>query len=130
MHFAVHLGGDDDLLPIREVLQGASEDLLTLPNGIDVGRIEEVDPQLERFLDDRPAVFLVKHPLVNPTFGVPKAHATEADARHIHAGVSQFGVFHAIFFSLSRPRLNRLWRIYRSMIGRIRRDGCAALWKM
>jgi hypothetical protein len=50
MHFAVHLGGDDDLVPIREVLQSASEDLLTLPNGIDVGGIEEIDPQLEAFL--------------------------------------------------------------------------------
>jgi integrase len=30
----VHFGGEDDLIPIREVVQGTSEDLLTLPNGI------------------------------------------------------------------------------------------------
>src|SRR2546423_1440432 len=99
MHFAMHLGGDDDLVPIGEVLQSASEDLLTLPNGIDVGGIEEIDPQLEGFLDDRSAVFFVKHPFVNPMFRVPEPHAPEADARDIHSGVSWLRVFHVIFLS-------------------------------
>src|SRR5437588_4919732 len=99
MHFAVHLGGDDDLVPIGEVLQSASEDLLTRAKGIDVGGIEEIDPQLEGFLDDRPAVFFVKHPFVYPTFRVPEPHATEADARHIHSSVSELRVFHVIFLS-------------------------------
>src|SRR5947209_8871278 len=88
MHFAVHLGGDDDLVPLREVLQSASEDLLTLPKGIDVGGIEEIDPQLEGFLDDRSAVFFVQYPFVKPMFRVPEPHATEADSRHIHSSVS------------------------------------------
>src|SRR5690348_14913026 len=83
MHFAVYLGGDDDLVPIREVLQSASEELLTRANGIDVGSIEEVDPQIEGFLDDRSTVFFVQHPFVNPTLRVPEPHATEAYARHI-----------------------------------------------
>src|SRR6516165_2734434 len=29
---------------------------------LEMALIEEIDPQLEGFLDDRPAVFLVKHP--------------------------------------------------------------------
>src|SRR5207302_8689478 len=66
MHFAMHLGGDDNLVPLGEVLQSASEELLTLAKGIDVGGIEEIDPQLEGFLDDRPAVFFVQHPFVSP----------------------------------------------------------------
>ena len=99
MHFAMHLGGDDDLVPIGEVLQSASEDLLTRANGIDVGGIEEIDPQLEGFLDDRPAVFFVQHPFVNPPCRVPEPHAAEADARHIHSGVSELRVFHMIVLS-------------------------------
>src|SRR5690242_7542444 len=95
----MYLGGDDDLVPIREVLQSASEDLLTRPQGIDVGGIEEIDAQFEGFLDDRPAVFLVKHPFVNPTCRIPEPHAPKADARHIHAGVSELRVFHVIFLS-------------------------------
>jgi hypothetical protein len=47
---------------------------LTLPKGIDVGGIEEIDPQLEGFLDDRPAVFLVEHPLVDPRSASPNPY--------------------------------------------------------
>src|SRR6266700_2472901 len=88
MHLAVHLGGDDDLVPLGEVLQSASDDLLTRAKGIDVGGSEEIDPQLEGFLDDRSAVFFVQYPFVKPMFRVPEPHATEADSRHIHSGVS------------------------------------------
>src|SRR4030067_1697009 len=84
MHFALHLGGNDDLVPMREVLQSASEELLTSPNAIDIGGIEEMDPQSEGFLDNWPAVFFVKHPFVNPTFRVPEPPATTADARDLH----------------------------------------------
>jgi len=64
-----------------------------------VGGIEEIDPQFEGFLDDRSAVFFVQHPFVNQMFRVPEPHATEADARHIHSGVSELRVFHVIFLS-------------------------------
>ena len=55
-HLAVQLGGNDDLVAIGEVLQSAAENLLALSNRIDVGRVEEIDAKLQRFLDDRPAV--------------------------------------------------------------------------
>ena len=83
-HFAMYLGRNDDLIPLREVLQSTAEVLLTRPNGVDIGGIEEIDPQLEGFLDDRPAVFLVEHSFVNPTSRIPEPHATEADARDLH----------------------------------------------
>jgi hypothetical protein len=50
VHFDMHLGGDDDLIPIRRVFQTVSEDLLTRSIGVDVGGIEKIDPQLEAFL--------------------------------------------------------------------------------
>jgi hypothetical protein len=80
----MHFGSDDNLISFREVFQRAPEDLLARPNGIDVSRIEEIDPHLDGFLDDRPAVFFVQYPFVNPTLRVPKSHATEADARDLH----------------------------------------------
>src|SRR5688572_29912182 len=83
-HFAMYLGSNNDLIPLREVLQSAPEDLLTRPNGIDIGRIEEIDAQLEGFLDDRPAIFLIQHPFVNPTLRVPKPHTAETDTRDLH----------------------------------------------
>jgi hypothetical protein len=87
-HFAVQLGGNNNLVPLREVLQCASKDLLTRTNGIDVGSIEEIDPHLKGFPDDRTAVFFVQHPFVNPTRRIAKAHAAEADARNFHASIS------------------------------------------
>src|SRR5215208_8497551 len=61
-HLAVQLGGDHDLVPIGEVPQGTAEDLLAPSDGVHIRRIEEIDPKLKRFLNDRPAVLLVKHP--------------------------------------------------------------------
>jgi hypothetical protein len=93
-HLAVQFGGDDDLVAIGELPQGTAEDLLALPNGINVCRVEEIDAKLECFLDDRSAVLLVEHPLVYPTFRVPEAHAAEADPRHVHPSAAQFRVLH------------------------------------
>ncbi len=79
MHFAVDLGSDNNLVPLCEVLQRASEDLLTPSNGIHVGGIEEIDPQFEGVLDDRSAVLLVQHPLMDPAGCVPESHAPQAN---------------------------------------------------
>jgi hypothetical protein len=70
----MHLGGDDNLIPIRRVFQTVSEDLLTRSIGVDVGGIEKIDPQLEGFLDDRLAAFLVTDPFVNPTLCVTESY--------------------------------------------------------
>jgi hypothetical protein len=96
-HRMAQLGGDHHVVAVGEVLQRASEDLLTHPKRINVGGIEEIDPQLKGVLDDRAAVFLVQHPLVNPACRVSEPHAAEADARHVHAGGSELGVLHITF---------------------------------
>ena len=46
-HLAVDLGGDDDLLSPGELPKGAAEELFAGAVGIDVGRIEEIDPQFD-----------------------------------------------------------------------------------
>jgi hypothetical protein len=81
MHSAPHFGGNDHLTPVGEVLNCAPEDFLALTVGIDIGRIEKIDPQFEGFLDNQPAVFLINNLFVKRTFRVSKPHATEADAR-------------------------------------------------
>jgi hypothetical protein len=84
----MYLGGDNDLIPIGELLQSASEDFFTLANRINIGGIEEINPQLQGFLYDWAALFFIKHPFMNPTLGVPEPHTSEADARDIHTCVA------------------------------------------
>src|SRR5258708_6095920 len=79
-HFPMHFGGDDNLIPLSEVLQSTSENLLTHPNRVNISRIKEIYPQLKGFLDDWPAVFLIKHPFVNPTCRIPKPHTSQTEA--------------------------------------------------
>src|SRR5215211_6054043 len=93
-HLAVQLGGDDDLVAIGEVPQSAAEDLLAPSNGVHIRRVEEIDPKVKRFLDDRPAVLLVEDPLVDPTFRVPEPHTAKADSRHVHPSAAQLRVLH------------------------------------
>jgi hypothetical protein len=81
----MHLGSDDHLIPSGKILQGTSKDFFASSNGIDIGRIEEIDPQFKGFPNDRAAVFLIEHPFVNPTRCIPKTHAAEADTRNLHA---------------------------------------------
>jgi hypothetical protein len=83
-HLAMDLGRDNDLVPLCKIFQRAPEDFLTRADGIDVGRIEEIDSHLYRFFDDRPAVLLIEHPFMNPTLGISKPHASETNARDFH----------------------------------------------
>ena len=97
-HHAKDLGGDNDLVAFCKVLQGTPEDFLARAQRIDVGRVKEVDPQLQRLLDDRAAVFLVQHPFVDPARCISEAHAAETDARDLHTGRTQTSVFHDFSF--------------------------------
>lgn len=40
---------------------------------------KEIDAQLKGLLNDRPAVFFVQHPCVDPALGIAKAHTAQAD---------------------------------------------------
>ena len=46
-HGAVHLGGQDDLVPL-DLGQRLADDLLGLAERVDVGGVDEVDPRVER----------------------------------------------------------------------------------
>jgi predicted transcriptional regulator len=56
------LGGDHDLIARGEILQRAPEHLLADALGVHVSRVEEVDAQFDRALDERAAGLFVQHP--------------------------------------------------------------------
>ena len=58
-HAVEHLGGEHDVLAPGEILDGAADDLLRGAVRIDIGGIEEIDPELERLADQRAARLLV-----------------------------------------------------------------------
>ena len=101
-HLPVHLGGDHHLVPAGELVEGPAEELLAGPTRIHIGRVEEVDPELQGLFDKRTALLLVEHPLMAATRGVAIAHATETDLRDVKAGPAQFDVLHAGNAPLSR----------------------------
>ena len=67
----MHLGGDTTSSRLGEILQRAADDLLARAVGIDVGGVEEVDAELERALDERPALLLVERPRMRAAVGPP-----------------------------------------------------------
>ena len=77
-HDAMHLGGDDNLVPPGKILDGASQNFLASAEAVDIGRIKEIDAQIQRSLDDGFAVFFVPRPFVYSAFGIAKAHVAEA----------------------------------------------------
>ncbi len=89
-----HFGRDDHFVPPREVLQGTPDDLFARAGRIAVGGVEEIDPELQRLADERPAFFLRKRPFVLAAIGIAIAHAAEADARDIEAGAAEFHIIH------------------------------------
>src|ERR1700730_1687954 len=65
-HPAIDLGCDDNVLAARELFQRAAKNFLGRAVGIYVGRIKEIDPELNGLLDQRPALFLIKRPWMSP----------------------------------------------------------------
>lgn len=49
-HDAMHLGGDDNLVPPGKILDGASQNFLASAEAVDIGRIKEIDAQIQRSL--------------------------------------------------------------------------------
>ena len=89
-HDAMHLGGDDNLVPPGKILDGASQNFLASAEAVDIGRIKEIDAQIQRSLDDGFAVFFVPRPFVYSAFGIAKAHAAEAQRRDIQTCLPSF----------------------------------------
>jgi hypothetical protein len=55
-HAVEHLGGEHDLVAPGEVPDRAADDLLGGAVGIGVGRVEEIDAEVDRLLDQRAAL--------------------------------------------------------------------------
>src|SRR5271169_3667102 len=57
-HPAIHFVGADDLVAPSEIVDRAAEDLFAIAERIAVRRVEEIDPGVERALDERAALRL------------------------------------------------------------------------
>jgi hypothetical protein len=77
----VHLRGQHDIVPATA--QGLADDLLRLSRRVHVGGVDEVDPGVQRGVDDPDAVLVI---------GVaPRAehHRAEAVGAHLDAGTAE-----------------------------------------
>ena len=85
-HRAPELRGQHDV--VAAALQGLADDLLRLAGGVDVGGVDEVDPGIQRAVDDADRVVVVG---VAPC---AEHHRAEAELRDLDAGASERAVFH------------------------------------
>jgi hypothetical protein len=65
------------VLAARELFQRATENFLGRAVRIDIGRIEKIDPKLDGLFDQRPALFLIKCPWMNPAVRDAVGHAAD-----------------------------------------------------
>src|SRR5581483_6028401 len=76
-HAAIDLGGDNDLVAPREVLDGAAEAFFAVAERIAVRGVEEIDPGFERLLDERPALLFAEAPGVIAAVAAAIVHTAE-----------------------------------------------------
>jgi hypothetical protein len=86
-HRAVDLGGQHDGIPVQGG-EGLTHDLLGLTEGVDVGRVDEVDAGVHRSLDDADRVVVV---LVAPR---PEHHRPETERADLDSSTSKCAVVH------------------------------------
>jgi hypothetical protein len=96
---AVDLGRDHHMLPRDlQVLQRLSEDLLALTLRIDIRGIEEIDPALDRCLDQLIGIRLANGADdFEHSSAVPEGHRSEAQFRDQEARIAEGCVFHGVF---------------------------------
>src|ERR1700693_1237373 len=104
---AVDLGRDHDMVPRDlEVLQRLPEDLFALTLRINIRGIKEVDPALNRCLNQ-----LIGSRLANGSDGfehssaVPEGHGSEAQFRDQETRIAEGCIFHGVFLLLRVRRL-------------------------
>jgi len=95
-HPAIDLGGDDDLVATREILDRATEDLLAAAERVAVRRVEEVDAGFKRALDERAAFLLAQRPGMVTLAASAIAHAAEADPGDVEAGAAELRIIHRL----------------------------------
>src|SRR6185503_5256360 len=96
-----HFGGENDLVALREVADGAAQHLFALAGRIHVGGIEEVDARFERPLEVRASILFAQRPRPlqdSGRLGLPVAHTSEAHTRNLQARAPQRHVLHGDYF--------------------------------
>jgi hypothetical protein len=78
----VDLGGEEDVVA-PAAGQGLADDLLGLAARVDVGRVDEVDPSVERAVDDRDGLVVVG---VAPG---AEHHGSETERAHLDSCTSE-----------------------------------------
>ena len=101
-HRVAQLGGNHDVVAVREVTERAAEDLLAGAVRVQVGGVEEVDASLEGMLDERAAGFLVQRPDRVAAVGIAVGHRADGDRGHVQAGSAKLDVAHGALLSLWR----------------------------
>ena len=112
-HPAVHLRGDHDILPVSQLTEHLSQDLLARTVGIHVRGVEGGHAQLQRPGDDGPARLQRKRPRMGAARRVPEAHASDDDGRDLQAAVANPRVFHPSTLQLLRAQYSgrmKWWR--------------------
>ncbi len=102
-HLVVHFRRDDRLLAVA--LQRLAEDPLGLASRVHVRRVEEVDPEVDRAVDDLLALLVFQNPLA--PVARAEAHTAEAESADFHARVSERRILHAGAYEPDRK--NSTW---------------------
>src|SRR5512138_3002934 len=92
-HGLVDLRGDDHILAWDAgFLEQLACDPFAFAQGIDIGRIEEVDAGLQGTLDEGPRLLLLEHPLT--PFFRPVTHHAQAQTRDLQTRLTEIYILH------------------------------------
>jgi hypothetical protein len=100
-HVRVDLGREHDVVAAAAGQRLADDDL-GLALRVDVGGVDEVDPGVERGVNDSDALVVI---LVAP---LAKHHRSEAQLAHRDAGASEWSMLHGLLLS-GCPRSGVVW---------------------
>ena len=77
IHREEQFGGDHHIVAIAMRFDGPAQNFLAHARGIDIGRIEEINAQINGLAQQRLRGFVLQHP--GPPFAGAIGHAAEAD---------------------------------------------------
>jgi hypothetical protein len=85
--------GENDVVAVGKIANRAPEHRFALAARVVVGRVEEIDAQIEGPLEERPALLFAQSPRVvaagrRAGLGRTVAHAAETNARHLKSGLA------------------------------------------
>src|SRR5690554_960044 len=107
-HGSHALGGDDDLVSGHaERLEGTADERLTLPGGVEVRGVDEVDARFERLPYQRGRCVLIEIVLEEPARLIAESHGPEAQFGNDEAGLAEPVVAHRRTLPGAAPRRTR-----------------------